>query len=242
MRFRFKRIVTVGIHMIRFKAFFFLLLVGWILHHSPLEAEKVDFGRLRVKIDQQPSETFEIKGSIILENVTLKFDTTVFLQDPKQLEVLYYPQFASGKGNWLVLILSKDKRQYDFYLDLGDSLTPSIHWEKARQKIYFIPNSQLMKTAPLSDNISGTVSLDLQNQKKEIPVSLNLEFDLIPPGASGNIQHVTLSGDFTIYRGTFREASVASVAALKEKGKKQRNNLFIVLIMAGLMIIIFGFK
>ncbi len=225
-----------------FKYFLFVLVAGWGVFTRPLMAEKLDFGYLTIKFDQEPSETFPIKGSIILENVTLKFDTTVILQDPKRTEILYYPQFSTGKENWLVLILKKDKRQYDFYLNLGDSLVSPINWEKERQRIFFIPNSQLMKTAPLSDNISGTVALDLKNQSNEIPVSLKLEFDLIPPGASGSIQHVKLNGDFTIYRGTFREASVASVTALKEKEKKQRNNLFIVLIMAGLMIIIFGFK
>ena len=203
-------------------------------------------GEITLKIDDQQKRDYPIKQALFYRKVSIDYDSTILLQSSKSVKVLYYPQLDRGQENVLRLIVERktDQRSdfYDFFINVGDSLQDSVHWENSQGNIFLAHKGQVWPTKSYAENVRGDVVLVESKTSRAVSGSLNLSFDL--PALNFDMQphHFQIEGTFDVPVGHYRETSLSTATVDMARKKKYRNNLYLAMGLTLIILVLFGFK
>jgi len=222
-----------------FSIFGFSLLLG--------QESKDHFGTISMQKDAQEEQTFWITNALLYENASIDFDTTVQVQDEKEIVIYYYPQILEGTDNVLRLILEpQDKADGNFYdvtFNLGDSLEEKIAFQGDSAKVYFNQNGQLNDFQQVTKNINGIFLISTEKHENQIiSGELDISFDLPQTGQATELSQISMTGNFEVPTGEFREVSLSSSAPTKDKNSKYKQNIYFAIIITAIAIIALGIQ
>ncbi|MFZ0391886.1 MAG: hypothetical protein WAN36_15600 [Calditrichia bacterium] len=217
----------------------FLFLIGG----TALAAD--DYGNIYLDIQGLPAGKLPIQRALLFQGVTISYDSTVLVQNPKGQRILYYPQMNEGSGNVLQLIIGEQTDSvanfYDVYVDLGDTLQKEIRWTNRSGSVFLAYNGLAQPFTPSSRNISGSISLDTQN-KEAVAGTIDIRFQQKLLMEDASPRQIILKGDFDVPVGKYRESSIAAAETEKQKKNKYRNNIYLAVVISIFILAIFGFK
>lgn len=205
------------------------------------------FGKITMQVDSQEAKTFWITNALLYENASIDFDTTVQVQDDKEVVTYYYPQIVEGTDNVLRLILEPqdhaDGTFYDVTFNLGDSLEETIAFEEDTAKVYFNRNGQLSDFRQVTRNLNGSFTISTEKHENQlISGELDISFDLPQTGHAAELSHISMAGNFEVPTGEFREVSLSSAAPAKRKSGKYKQNVIIAITITAIALIALGLR
>lgn len=211
------------------------------------QESKEYFGTIAMQKNAQEEQNFWITNALLYENASIGFDTTVQVQDEKGIVTYFYPQILEGTDKILRFILEpKDNANENFYdvtINLGDTLKEKVVFNNDSAKIYFNQNGQLSDFRQATKNLNGSFLISREQQENElISGELNISFDLPRSQQSAEFSRISMSGDFEVPTGEFREVSLSSSAPTKDKKSKYRQNAYFAIIITALAVIALGLR
>ncbi|HFE63986.1 hypothetical protein B1H10_04830 [candidate division KSB1 bacterium 4484_188] len=204
------------------------------------------FGEVSLKINSGPANDFIIERALLYRQVSVRYDSTALLQGKKWHQVLYYPQIEEGEKNVLRLIFSDKKDTletfYDLFIDLGDSVPDSVHWENEQSKLYLAYNGTAQNIQPESKNISGDILIIKSKKSEAVSGKFDLSFAAPLFNGENNVHNFHITGTFDVPVGEYKTTSLATEKTRKALKKKYKNNIYLALVLSAFIIAIFGFR
>lgn len=215
---------------------FNILLISVMLAQS--EPEK--FGNVLVQINEEPERTFYVESAVFYRNVTVNYDTTVYLKSKSTTNMLFSPQLSRGNSYVLHLILTAAERSqpdqtssYDVYMNLGDTLWQQLEILDADSLTFIHPNGILTADKLYSASQAGQFNLVTSESGARISGTFQTEFDFPIPDRGEEYSHIKMRGELNIPEGNLREGQETAITAVKDtKKNRTRNILFAVLLSA----------
>lgn len=211
------------------------------------QESKEHFGTITMQKDAQEEQNFWVTNALLYENAAIDFDTTVQVQDEKEIVTYYYPQILEGKDKVLRLILEPQEKAdgnfYDVTINLGDTLKDKIAFNNDSAKIYFNRNGQLSDFRQATKNLSGSFLILPKKEESElISGELTISFDLPQSEQAAEFSRISMSGNLEVPTGEFREVSLSSSAPTKEQKSKYRQNIYFAIAITAIAILALGLK
>lgn len=212
------------------------------------QSEPGQFGTVMVQIDNEPERTFFVESAIFYRNVTVNYDTTVYLKSQSATEILFSPQLSKGNSYVLHLILTpaepprpNQASSYDVYMNLGDTLWQQLEILDADSLTFINPNGVLTTDKLYSARQTGQFNLVTSENGARISGDFQTEFDFPVSGRGEEYSHVKMRGNLDIPEGNLREGQETAIASVKNTRKNRtRNIIFAVLLSA--FIVLFAVK
>lgn len=221
-----------------------LMLFLWQIGFSKTQVNY--FGEVNVQIDSAAVCNCVIERALLYRQVSVHYDSTAMLQGKGWHQVLYYPQIEEGGENVLRLIFSNKKDTlktfYDLFINLGDSVPDSVHWENERSKIYLAYDGMAQAIRPKSENIQGDILIIKSRKSEAVSGKFDLSFAAPLFNGEQNAHVFHLSGTFDVPVGEYKTTSLATEETRKALKQKYKNNIYLALVLSAFIIAIFGFR
>jgi len=209
------------------------------------QSEPDKFGNVAVQINDEPERAFDVESAVFYRNVTVNYDTTVYLKS-KNLKsknttnMLFSPQLSKGDSYVLHLILAAAEpsqpgqtSSYDVYMNLGDTLWQQLEILDADSLTFIHPNGILTTDKFYSTGQTGQFNLVTSESGALISGTFQTEFDFPIPDRGQEYSHIKMRGNLNIPEGILREGQETAIAAVKDtKKNRTRNIIFAVLLSA----------
>ena len=221
----------------------------WLAGSFSLFAAPIDtltFGEIFVQHNKFPGENYYVKSSKLYQNVTISYKDVLQLQSKEGLLQYYYIQLGSGKSAVLHIILerqakkelSDQPRQYDLFINLGDSIAEVTTFDNVDSVIYFFPNGSFPQEQRYGRALNGQISISEpkadSREKVGVAGALDIQFDF-PAFAADEYEHFHLKGDLRVPQANLFKGGVTGFERTKkQRGQYTRN----ILIAIGLTAII----
>ena len=217
-----------------------LMLPGALL------AKDKNFGQITLKIDQADSVKLDVQMAFLYRDVSVKYDSTILIQNSESSTILLYPQVSKGDKNVLRIIIGKidDKnpRFLDMFVELGDTVLDSIRWTGERGKIFITYNGVLKAEKTTTEDINGDIILQRDKNGEIIAGKIQLTLS-VPLFNSRDVPNqLAIRGAFDLAVGDFRELTVGQNISDVEKKQRKRQNLYLAIVFTVFLIAIFGFR
>jgi hypothetical protein len=208
------------------------------------QSEPGEFGKVMVQINDEPERSFYVESAVFYRNVTVNYDTTVYLKSGNTTNMLFSPQLSRGNSYVLHLILTSVEppqpdqiSTYDVYMNLGDTLWQQLEILNADSLTFIHPNGILTTDKLYSTHQTGQFNLVTNESGALISGTFQTEFDFPLPDRSEEYSHINMKGELNIPEGNLREGQETAIAAVKDTSKNRtRNILFAVLLSAFLVL------
>lgn len=208
------------------------------------QSESGEFGKVMVQINDEPERSFYVESAVFYRNVTVNYDTTVYLKSGNTTNMLFSPQLSKGNSYVLHLILTSveppqpdQTSTYDVYMNLGDTLWQQLEILNADSLTFIHPNGILTTDKLYSTHQTGQFNLVTNESGALISGTFQTEFDFPLPDRSEEYSHISMKGELNIPEGNLREGQETAIAAVKDTSKNRtRNILFAVLLSAFLVL------
>ncbi len=222
---------------------FMLSLV--VVYVIPGYADEGDFGKLNIKIDDKPELSYQVRRALLYRQVSIKYDSTVLVQNKNSREIYYYPQLDSGQQNVLRLLagtFKKDKQDFfDVFINLGDSIPDSLTFTNGMDEIFISKNGKIQLFKSTSQNINGSLHINYEKQKV-VAGQLNLSFTINNYLEINQTEQFEMNGTFEVAAGDYRELSMGITSSDKEASSKKKQSLYFAIILSVFFIVIFGLR
>lgn len=223
---------------------FNILFISAILAQS----EPDTFGNVKVQINEEPERNFYVESAVFYRNVTVNYDTTVYLKSKGATNMLFSPQLSKGNSYVLHLILTAAEpsqpgqtSSYDVYMNLGDTLWQQLEILDADSLTFIHPNGILTTDKIYSAGQTGQFNLVTSESGALISGTFQTEFDFPIPDRGEGYSHVKMQGELNIPEGILREGQETAIASVKDtKKNRTRNIVFAVLLSA--FIVLFAIR
>jgi len=204
------------------------------------QSEPGQFGKVMVQINNEPERTFNVESAVFYRNVTVNYDTTVFLKSKSTTNMLFSPQLSKGDSYVLHLILTaaeppqpNQTSTYDVYMNLGDTLWQQLEILDADSLTFIHPNGILTTDKLYSTRQTGQFNLVTSENEARISGTFQTEFDFPISDRGEEYSHIKMRGELDIPEGNLREGQETAIAEVKNtKKNRTRNILFAVLLSA----------
>lgn len=208
-------------------------------------AQEGDFGKLNIKIDDEPERSYQVQRALLYRQVSIKYDSTVLVQNKMSRDIYYYPQLDSGQQNVLRLLagtFKKDKQDFfDIFINIGDSIPDSLTYTNSTNDIFISKNGKIQLFKSNSQNINGSIHIKYEKEKV-VAGRLDLSFLINNYLEIDRTEKFVLNGSFEVAAGDYRELSLGTTAAEKNAKMKRKQNLYIALLISLFVVAYFGFK
>ncbi len=191
--------------------------------------DTLTFGKIYVQHDDLPGENYFVKSSKLYQNVAIGYKDVLQLQSKDGLYQYYYTQLSSGKSAVLHIILERQTkmtqtdqpRQYDLFVNLGDSIAEITTFNNADSAIFFFPNGTFPREPRYGRALSGQISISepAADSREKIGVSgaLDIQFEF-PAFSADQYDLFHLKGDLRVPPANLFKGGVTGF----EKTRKQR--------------------
>jgi len=216
-----------------------------VVYVIPGYADEGDFGKLNIKIDDKPELSYQVRRALLYRQVSIKYDSTVLVQNKNSREIYYYPQLDSGQQNVLRLLagtFKKDKQDFfDVFINLGDSIPDSLTFTNGMDEIFISKNGKIQLFKSTSQNINGSLHINYEKQKV-VAGQLNLSFTINNYLEINQTEQFEMNGTFEVAAGDYRELSMGITSSDKEASSKKKQSLYFAIILSVFFIVIFGLR
>jgi len=222
-----------------------MLLMYFVFPTVTLAKDK-NFGDISLRIDQADSINMDVQMAFLYRNVSIRYDSTILIQNPESSKILLYPQVSKGDENVLRIIIGKieDKNPtfFDLFVVLGDTVLDSTSWYGEEDKIFITYNGVLKAEKTQSEDINGYVILERDKNGEYVAGNINLELSVPLFNSQDLANRLYMKGSFDLAVGDFRELTVGQNISDIEKKQKKRQNLYLAIVFTVFLIAIFGFR
>ncbi|UCF65717.1 MAG: hypothetical protein JSW33_07750 [bacterium] len=223
-----------------------VMLSMYLSFPAAISAKDKNFGEISLQIDQADSINMDVQMAFLYRKVSIRYDSTILIQNPESSKVLLYPQVSKGKENVLRIIIGKidDKNPtfFDMFVVLGDTVTDSISWKGERNKIYITYNGVLKAKETQTEDINGYVVLERNKNGEYVAGSIKLGLSVALFNSQELANRLFMRGSFDLAVGDFRELTVGQNISDIEKKQKKSQNLYLAIVFTVFLIAIFGFR
>lgn len=204
------------------------------------QSEPDMFGSVMVQINDEPERTFYVESAVFYRNVTVNYDTTVYLKSQSTTNMLFSPQLSKGNNYVLHLILTAAEPpqpdqtfSYDVYMNLGDTLWQQLEILDADSLTFIHPNGILTTDKLYSAGQTGQFNLVSSESGARISGTFQTEFDFPISDRGEEYSHIKMRGELDIPEGNLREGQETAIATVRDtKKNRTRNIVFAVLLSA----------
>ena len=208
-------------------------------------AQEGDFGKLNIKIDDEPERSYQVQRALLYRQVSIKYDSTVLVQNKMSSDIYYYPQLDSGQQNVLRLLagtFKKDKQDFfDIFINIGDSIPDSLTYTNSTNDIFISKNGKIQLFKSNSQNINGSIHIKYEKEKV-VAGRLDLSFLINNYLEIDRTEEFVLNGSFEVAAGDYRELSMGITSSDKEASSKKKQSLYFAIILSVFFIVIFGLR
>ncbi len=207
--------------------FVYFLLVFETFFITILWSDESKFGVVGVKLDNKELINYEVKQALLYRKVSIEYDSTILIQNQKELRILYIPQLSSGKGNILRIILRKFNDQSNNFLDiffhLADTIRDTLIWEDVTNKIFMTASGNALPFKQISKQINGKIIFTRNDDQEIISGKLGIDFYIGLFDSVAHLNHIFLDGYFTIMVGDYRRITLEESLTREERRKRISN-------------------
>jgi hypothetical protein len=198
-------------------------------------AQEGDFGKLNIKIDDEPERSYQVQRALLYRQVSIKYDSTVLVQNKMSRDIYYVLRLLAGT-------FKKDKQDFfDIFINIGDSIPDSLTYTNSTNDIFISKNGKIQLFKSNSQNINGSIHIKYEKEKV-VAGRLDLSFLIKNFLEIDRTEKFVLNGSFEVAAGDYRELSLGTTAAEKNAKMKRKQNLYIALLISLFVVAYFGFK
>ena len=193
-------------------------------------AQEGDFGKLNIKIDDEPERSYQVQRALLYRQVSIKYDSTVLVQNKMSNDIYYYPTFKKDKQDF-----------FDIFINIGDSIPDSLTYTNSTNDIFISKNGKIQLFKSNSQNINGSIHIKYEKEKV-VAGRLDLSFLIKNYLEIDRTEKFVLNGSFEVAAGDYRELSMGITSSDKEASSKKKQSLYFAIILSVFFIVIFGLR